>query len=227
MRCAIYARYSSALQAPRSITDQFEACRERVSREGWSIVGEYADREISGSSIINRPDLLALMVAAEQRQFDDVFCEALDRLSRDLEDIAGIHKRLAYRQIKLITIAEGEVSELHIGLKGTMSALFLKDLADKTRRGHIGRLKSGHVPGGKLYGYDVVNGDEKGLRTVNEAEAIIVRRIYAEYVAGRSPLDIVGSLNRDGVLAPRGGAWGASTINGSTKRQNGIIGSRL
>ena len=119
------------------------------------------------------------------------------------------------------------MSELHIGLKGTMSALFLKDLAEKTRRGHIGRLKSGRVPGGKLYGYDVVKGDEKGLRTVNEAEAAIVRRIFAEYVAGRSPLDIVGDLNREGVPAPRGGAWGSSTINGSTRRQNGIIGSRL
>jgi site-specific DNA recombinase len=227
MRCAIYARYSSDLQNPRSIDDQVAACRERALREGWSIGEVYADRAISGSSVINRPALLALMTASEQRQFDVVLCEALDRLSRDLEDIAGIYKRLAYRRIRLTTIADGEVSELHIGLKGTMSVLFLKDLAEKTRRGHIGRLKAGRVPGGKLYGYDVVKGDEKGVRTINQLEAAIVRRIFAEYVAGRSPLEIVGDLNREGVAAPRGGAWGASTINGSTRRQNGIIGSQL
>jgi hypothetical protein len=34
-----------------------------------------------------------------------------------------------------VTIAEGEIGELHVGLKGTMNALFLKDLAQKTRRG--------------------------------------------------------------------------------------------
>ena len=35
--------------------------------------------------------------------------------------------------IRVFTVSEGLISELHIGLKGTMSALFLKDLADKTR----------------------------------------------------------------------------------------------
>jgi site-specific DNA recombinase len=37
--------------------------------------------------------------------------------------------------VKIVTLSEGEVTHLHVGLKGTMNALFLKDLADKTRRG--------------------------------------------------------------------------------------------
>jgi hypothetical protein len=41
------------------------------------------------------------------------------------------------------TLAEGEVTELHVGLKGTMGALFLKDLRDKTRRGLEGRVREG------------------------------------------------------------------------------------
>jgi hypothetical protein len=40
------------------------------------------------------------------------------------------------------------VNELHIGLKGTMGALFLKDLADKTRRGLRGRVEAGMVSRG-------------------------------------------------------------------------------
>ena len=43
---------------------------------------------------------------------------------------------------------EGIVNELHIGLKGTMNALYLKDLADKTRRGMIAAVLKGSVPGG-------------------------------------------------------------------------------
>ena len=31
--------------------------------------------------------------------------------------------------MRLVTLAEGEIGELHVGLKGTMNALFLKDLA--------------------------------------------------------------------------------------------------
>ena len=40
-------------------------------------------------------------------------------------------------------LSEGDISKLHIGLKGTMGALYLKDLADKTRRGLRGTLSGG------------------------------------------------------------------------------------
>jgi hypothetical protein len=35
--------------------------------------------------------------------------------------------------VNIVTLAEGDITHLHVGLKGTMNALFLKDLADKTR----------------------------------------------------------------------------------------------
>ncbi len=52
-----------------------------------------------------------------------------------------------------MTLSEGEISELHVGLKGTMNALYLKDLADKTRRGLRGRIEAGKSGGGNAYGY--------------------------------------------------------------------------
>jgi len=42
--------------------------------------------------------------------------------------VAGIFKRMAFGDVKIV-----EIIHLHVGLKGTMDALFLKDLADKTR----------------------------------------------------------------------------------------------
>jgi site-specific DNA recombinase len=50
-------------------------------------------------------------------------CEALDRLSRDLADIAMIETRLKHYGVKLITLSDGEVNKLHVGLRGTMNAL--------------------------------------------------------------------------------------------------------
>src|ERR1700730_2584960 len=76
------------------------------------------------------------------------------RLSRDQEDIAGLYKRMAYADVKIVTLSEGEVTHLHVGLKGTMNALFLKDLADKTRRGQRGRIELGKSGGGNAYGYE-------------------------------------------------------------------------
>ena len=48
---ALYARYSSDLQNPRSIDDQWLVCRELAAREGWEIVACYHDDAVSGASI--------------------------------------------------------------------------------------------------------------------------------------------------------------------------------
>ena len=69
-----------------------------------------------------------------------ILAEALDRVSRDQADVATLYKHLQFAGVKLVTLAEGEISELHVGLKGTMNALFLKDLAKKTHRGLRGRV---------------------------------------------------------------------------------------
>jgi site-specific DNA recombinase len=46
-----------------------------------------------------------------------VLAEAMDRLSRDQEDIAGLFKRMACANVKIVTLSEGEVTHLHVGLK--------------------------------------------------------------------------------------------------------------
>lgn len=143
-RAAIYARYSSDLQSAASIDDQVRLCRERATALGHDVVEVFSDYAISASNLRTRPGMMALMGAARSGQFDVVIAEALDRISRDQEDVAAIYKRLSHADVKLITLTEGEINELHVGLKGTMNALFLKDLAEKTRRGQRGRVEAAH-----------------------------------------------------------------------------------
>ena len=232
-RAVIYARYSSDLQSDASIEDQVRVCEERLTTDGYGLIQVYQDRAISGGSIHNRDGIQRLMDAVKQGGVDLVIAEALDRISRDQEDVAAIYKRLQFAGVTLLTLAEGEISELHIGLKGTMNALFLKDLAEKTKRGQRGRVELGRVPGGKSYGYNLVhnlldNGEvDRGQRTVNEEEASVVKRIFNEYVNGNSPRKIASELNKDNIPSPRGGYWNASTINGNQKRRNGILNNEL
>src|SRR5712671_2212657 len=146
MRAVIYARYSSEQQREASIDDQIRLCRTRIEAEGWTYLNAYTDRRLSGASAL-RPAYQALLEDARRGEFDTVVAEALDRLSRDQEDVAGLFKRLRFAGVRLVTVAEGEISELHIGLKGTMNALFLKDLAQKTHRGLRGRVEAGRSAG--------------------------------------------------------------------------------
>ncbi|MDY0882270.1 recombinase family protein [Dongia soli] len=232
-RAAIYARYSSDLQSGHSIEDQLRICRERAQQLGASISREYADAAISGSHLFNRPGINSLLADARAGAFDTLLAEALDRISRDQEDIAAIFKRLRHAGVQIITLSEGEVNELHIGLKGTMNALFLKDLAAKIKRGQRGRAAAGSIPGGKTYGYRVVRTIDaagelvRGKREVDEDQAAVVRKIFTWYAAGESPRAIAGRLNAERVPSARGGKWNASTINGNKARGIGILNNQL
>ena len=218
MKTAIYARYSSDNQRETSIEDQFRLCREHAEREGWKIVGTYHDAAISGASLIRRPGVQALLAEAQQGAFDIVLAEALDRVSRDQADVATLFKHLHFAGVQIVTLAEGEINELHVGFKGTMNALFLKDLADKTRRGLRGRIEKGRSAGGNTYGYDVVKRTDcdgepiRGERAINEAEAEVVQQIFRWFAEGRGYREIAGRLNVQQIPSPRGGTWTASSI---------------
>jgi site-specific DNA recombinase len=67
----------------------------------------------------------------------------------------------------------------------------------------------------------------RGGRTINEGEAAVVRRIFSEFAAGKSPRRIAVDLNRDAVPGPRGGQWDASTVNGNATRGTGILNNEL
>ncbi len=51
-----------------------------------------------------------------------------------------------------------------------MNALFLKELADKTRRGMRGRVELGKAGGGLCYGYRVVRQLQNGVMATGERE---------------------------------------------------------
>ncbi|WP_093038009.1 recombinase family protein [Ruegeria marina] len=231
-RVAIYSRFSSQLQRDASIEDQQRLCRERAEREGWRIVEAFSDRAVSGASML-RPGLQALFDAAQEGRVDLVLTEALDRLSRDQADIAAIFKRLSFAGVGIVTLAEGEIGELHVGLKGTMNQLFLKDLAAKTRRGLRGRVEAGLSGGGNSYGYDVIRrlGEDgqpvTGERRINVLEAEIIRRIFRDFSVGHSPKAIARELNKEGVPGPRGKLWRDTAIRGHRTRGTGLLNNEL
>lgn len=221
-RTAVYARFSSELQQERSIDDQFAVCRNYAVKNNLNVVATFADRARSGSSIYGRDGLMELLSAAREKKFDVVLTEALDRLSRDQEDLAGIWKRLNFLGIELRAIHEGPADSIQIGIRGLMGSLFLTDLAHKVRRGLQGVIRDGRSAGGYAFGYRPILGRPGELEIV-EDEAVVVRRIFGDYVSGKTPRQIAHTLNKEGIRPPKGKHWIASTINGNKKRHYGLI----
>lgn len=221
-RAAIYARYSTDHQNDRSIEDQFALCEEYARRNGFVIVARHSDAARSGGAVAGRPGLADLIAAAQRGEFGAVIVEALDRISRDMEDLAGIHKRFRFAGIDLIAVHEGVASTILVGLRGLIGQLYREDGAQKIRRGLSGVIRAGRNPGGAHYGYRHVPGSP-GLLVIEEDEAAVIRRIYAEYASGHSARRIASVLNRDGIASARGGTWNATTLNGDRDRETGIL----
>ena len=117
----------------------------------------------------------------------------------------------------------GKTDQIRVSVQAMVASMFLADLADKTWRGLLARAKAGRIPGGRLYGYDVVKGEERGVRKINEPEAEILRGIFRDYVASVPPKAIVQALNAQGVPSPSRKKWNVSTLIGSPKRLNGTL----
>ena len=90
-----------------------------------------------------------------------------------------------------------------------MNALYLKDLAHKTRRGLEGRIRQGKSGGGRCFGYDIVHSVDRasepvhGERRINQIEAVVVRRIFEEFAKGHSPRAIAGNPQQGGFFRSR------------------------
>ena len=225
-KAVAYCRYSTDLQKEVSIEDQIAHCEQIAKREGFKIVEVFSDRAKSGASMFERDGLLALMQASKLRKFDAVVTENLSRLSRDQEDTAAIYKRLKFAEIKIVD-ANGEVSDVHVGVGGIVNSMFLTNLAGAVRRGMNGRVRKGLVPGVLAYGYRLVPG-KKGEREIDPDEAKIVRRIFEEYASGKPPRHIALGLTRDGIPTPSGNAeWNHNTIAARSKERGGMIGCQL
>jgi site-specific DNA recombinase len=235
MRVACYARYSSDLQRETSIEDQLAVARRFSSERGWTVLDGhvYTDAGISGASIEGRAGLQALLSAAAQqpRPFDVVLVDDSSRIARDIADAIRVMQRLKFWGIRVLYLSQGidsdsEQAESLVAVHGLVDSLYLRELAKKVRRGLAGQHTRGFATGAKTFGYDTVAvPDPSGRRepggapallgkriVINQAEADVVRRIFAWAADGVGVATIVERLNREGSRGPRGRRWGFSVV---------------
>ena len=198
-RAAIYARYSTDLQNERSIEDRIEHCRAFAGKQSFQVVTTFYDRARTGMTMLGRPGLSDMMRAVEERAFDVIIAESLDRIARSQADPPHIFRELTLQGVELISVNEGgrPADAMLIGFRAMMGKFHSRDGAQKVRRGMTGVARQGRYPGGKAYGYEPVLG-KLGERQIVEHEAEIVRWIFSQYLSGSTPRQIAHDLNEQG-----------------------------
>lgn len=164
-----------------------------------------------------------MLAEAREGSIDVIVCEALDRITRDGEDISWLGKKLRYDHVRLFTSVEGEIDEIKLAVAGLLGPMFLSNLRHKTFRGMKAAMLAGRLAGGKAYGYHKVRGPNgpAGIMEIMPTEAETVRWILTGFAEGRSSVSLATELNQRGTPGSRGGKWNASTIRATPRSRSG------
>lgn len=218
LRAAVYARQSVA--EPVGIAQQVEDLTAEVARRGWVLADTYEDDDTSGSRARGAKTAWHQMLRDfDQGTFQVLLVTEASRLTRSLTDVLEV--RPPRRDMRVVALREGvdTVGDDDFLLKQMVLVaereVFLK--RQRAARYAITRRAAGHPPAGRTaYGYRWVlarDRDEAGTRlVVDEAEAEVVRRIYAEFLAGAPLAQIARDLTNDGLLTRGGTAWHSPSI---------------
>ena len=212
MNAVIYARYSSHNQTEQSIEGQLQICHEFAQRNGYTIVGEYIDRAISGTTDA-RPDFLRMIEDSAKKGFQFVIVYQLDRFARNRYDSAIYKSRLKKNGVRVLSARENITDDasgiLVEGLLEAMAEYYSAELGQKIRRGmDLNAEKCLCTGGGRALGFKIV---DKHFY-IDEDTAPIVVKIFEMYASGKSVVEICDTLNAQGYKTSTGAAFNKNSL---------------
>ncbi|MFN0249679.1 MAG: recombinase family protein, partial [Kofleriaceae bacterium] len=213
-----------------SLDVQTRGCDELIARMELTDQPrtDYVDDGRAGDDFLNRSGLRALI--AEAKKGDVIVCRDQSRLGRDAIEVTLVIRDLVRdRGCRLFYYSSGHevafanaIDQATTFIQGTGHQMELEAIRSRTREGLRSRVRQGRIAGGSCYGYTLERkSDGSGRRftvaVVDDQQAPIVQRIYAEYLANRGLKAIAHQLNHEGVPSPsagrRGsGSWASSAI---------------
>ena len=206
-KVVIYARVSKKEQRS-SLTVQLTFLKQLVTdKYCWDFAGAYSD--IHSGLNFNRPGFRQMLGDAFQKKFDIILVKSVSRLSRNIVDFIKLIRELREINVKIVSDAncldtDNTDEEFRLQMTAAFAEEESKDTSDAIKWGLRDKYKKGEVSinCANFLGYD--NGPGGGL-IINEEQAVIVRRIFQEFLAGRTFYFIAKGLEKDNIKTGSGG----------------------
>jgi DNA invertase Pin-like site-specific DNA recombinase len=159
LRAALYARVSTDKQTTEN---QLRELRQSAERLGWTVVGEFVDKGISGANgRKDRPQLDALLKGVARKDFDVVAAWSVDRLGRSLIDLVNMLQELHSTGVDLYLQQQGINTTMPAGkaLFGMMGvfAEFERGMIQERVRAGMARAKAKGTKSGNAIGRPLVS----------------------------------------------------------------------
>ncbi len=187
---------------------------------------EYLDLGCTGSDL-NRPEFKRMMVDAREGKFDMIAVWKIDRLSRNLSHLLSTFETLQSHKVGFFSLKEnidftGPIGKLTFQIFGALAEFERETIKTRTKEGKMTSARLGNYVLNKTpYGYKKEDLEKKRNRSLEviDIEAVWVKRIFEEFIAGKSLEQIAKILNESKVQKSDGNLkkdkltkWYGSTI---------------
>ena len=187
------------------------------NRDDWEFVQVYTDEGISATSTRHREGFQQMVADALAGKIDLIVTKSVSRFARNTVDSLSTIRKLKDHGTEVFFEKENiwtfdSKGELLLTIMSSLAQEESRSISENVRWGQRKKLADGrfslNYP--HFLGYD--KGPDGGL-VINPEQAVIVRRIYAEFMEGKSPYAIAKGLTADGIPTPAGKAtWSDTTI---------------
>lgn len=211
----LYLRVSTESQADEGngLPAQRSAMLARCSKEGWTDITEYVDAGISGKSTEGRVEFQRMMSDARAGAIQVVMVAKLDRIARNTIDFLNTAEELKKVGCRLVMLEPDIDFGTDMGrVMATVFAAFAelernligaRVMSGKAEQAKVGEFNGSPMP----YGYTRDETVIDAPWSIVEEEAKVVRRIFAEFNAGRTFAGIAAGLAADGITTRSGAKW--------------------
>ncbi len=183
----------------------------------WEFAGIYADDGISGTNTKKREDFNRMIEDCKAGKIDMIITKSISRFARNTLDCLRYIRELKDKNIPVFFEKENintmdSKGEVLLTIMASLAQQESQSLSQNVKLGFQFRYHNGEmtVNHNRFMGYTK---DEDGNLVVDEEEAIVIRRIYREYLEGKSLIQIGRGLEADGILTGAGKErWRPETI---------------
>ena len=219
-RVAAYARVSTEKdEQQNSYEAQIEYYTRYIqSNPEWIFAGIFSDEGITGTSIKRRDGFNKMIETALAGEIDLIITKSVSRFARNTVDSLTTVRKLKEKGVEVYFEKENiftldSKGELLITIMSSLAQEESRSISENTTWGQRKRFADGIMSLGYSNFLGYKKGANPGDMEIVEEEAVIVRRIYDEYLAGKSPGQIAKDLTADDIPTPaKKIKWHPSTI---------------
>ena len=209
----IYARYSSQAQRDESIEGQLRECQDYAARNGWTVIGEYIDRALSGKTD-KRDDFQRMIRDSEKGHFRGVLMYTLDRFARNRYDSAMYKAKLKRNGVRVFyakqSIPDGPEGIILESVLEGYAEYYSENLSRNVRRGMMENALQCKSTGGLCLGYRKA---KDGTLEIDPVGAKVVQEIFQLYAGGTSATQVIAYCNEKGYKTARGMAFTRNSLH--------------